>query len=100
MKLEFHPDAEVEQAAAAQRYESEVAGLGAQFVDEVQAGSRRLLEFPAIRSPLADRIRRLVLERFPFSVVYIVEGEFVRILAVAHQSRRPGYWRSRVARSR
>lgn len=39
--------------------------------------------------------RRIVLPRFPYSVVYEVHADHIVIVAVAHQRRRPGYWRDR-----
>ncbi|MBI3775205.1 MAG: hypothetical protein HY273_06575 [Gammaproteobacteria bacterium] len=39
--------------------------------------------------------RRYVMQRFPYSLIYTVSSEEIRILAVAHHSRRPGYWQGR-----
>lgn len=36
------------------------------------------------------------MRRFPYSVVYHLSGEVIRVIAVAHQSRRPGYWRGKM----
>ena len=49
------------------------------------------LRFP----PHAHSTRRAVVERFPWVVVFLVRAESIRILAVAHMRRRPGYWRGR-----
>jgi plasmid stabilization system protein ParE len=43
-----------------------------------------------------SRARRYVFPRYPFSLIYIVRGEALEIVAVAHGRRRPGYWRSRL----
>lgn len=40
-------------------------------------------------------IRRFVLRKFPYSIIYSIEPDCVMILAVAHQRREPGYWRER-----
>ena len=45
---------------------------------------------PAVRSRAVDK--------FPYRVVYFVADELVIVLAVAHEKRRPGYWRDRVIR--
>ncbi|MHB9003921.1 MAG: type II toxin-antitoxin system RelE/ParE family toxin [Coriobacteriia bacterium] len=42
-------------------------------------------------------IRKLVLAKFPYSLIYEIDGDVVLILAVAHQRRRPHYWRERRA---
>lgn len=41
-------------------------------------------------------VRRLLIERFPYSVVFVQHGNDVRVLAFAHHKRRPGYWRNRM----
>ena len=50
---------------------------------------------PGIGSPTSRGRRLFPLHRFPYSLVYRAEDDGVRIGAVAHQSRRPGYWRAR-----
>jgi len=96
MKLEFHPDAAVELVEAAAYYESQVPGLGERFAAAVRRALDLLLEHPAIGSPAGLHLRRFVLHRYPFVLYYSVTGDVLRVEAVAHQSRRPGYWRSRV----
>jgi len=96
MRYEFHPEAERELYEAASRYESEVSQLGFHLVDEVERVVRLLLEHPEMGSRLDDELRHFVLRRFPFSVVYAVVSEVVYVVAIAHGSRQPDYWRPRV----
>ena len=96
MNYEFHPEAEQELHEAAARYESEIAELGFRLVDEVEHVIQLLLEHPDLGSRLDSELRHFVLRRFPFSVVYAVTSEIVHVLAIAHGSREPGYWRPRV----
>jgi len=96
MKYEFHPEAEQELYEAASRYELEVSELGFRFADEVERVVRLLLDHPELGSRLDDELRHFVLRRFPFSVVYAVASDVVYIVAVAHGSREPGYWRPRI----
>jgi toxin ParE1/3/4 len=56
-----------------------------------------LLENPQLGATVEGEIRHFVLRRFPFSVVYAVVGQTIYVLAVAHGSRGPGYWKSRLA---
>ncbi len=98
MKLEFHPEAERELIEAAVRYELQVPGLGERFGEEVREAADFLLEHPEIGRPVEPDLRQLVLSRFPFTLIYAVPPETIHILAIAHHRRRPGYWRSRVAR--
>jgi plasmid stabilization system protein ParE len=96
MKYEFHPEAELELYEAALRYESEVTGLGVRFGDEVERVISLLLEHPEMGARVDENLRHFVFRKFPFSVVYAVVGDLVYIIAVAHGSREPEYWRLRV----
>jgi plasmid stabilization system protein ParE len=96
MKYEFHPEAELEFYEAALRYESEVPELGRRFTDEVERVVNVLLEHPEMGARVDEALRHFVLRRFPFSVVYGVTADLMYIVAVAHGSREPEYWRSRV----
>ena len=98
MKLEFHPEAELELIEAAAYYELQVPGLGERFEAEVRRATDLLLEHPEIGAPADPVLRKLVLNRFPFTLFYSVTSDVLRIEVVAHQRRRPGYWRSRVER--
>jgi plasmid stabilization system protein ParE len=91
----FHPDAEVELEEASLVYESRMTGLGKSFATEVQRTIALIRQFPDAGSPLGARRRRVLVDRFPYSVAYRRDTDSVVVIAVAHQRRRPGYWRSR-----
>jgi plasmid stabilization system protein ParE len=95
-RARFHPEAAAEIAAAARYYESEAEGLGSDFLDLVESGCSRLERFPDLGRPFGSRLRRLVLPRFPYSIIYWVGNESLTIVAVANHYRRPGYWRDRL----
>lgn len=96
MKLEFHPDAEIEINESAFYYESKVKGLGYRFIDEVGRHSKLLSKYPELGQFIEDNIRHLVFEQFPYSFIYTIEAECIWILAVAHQHKKPGYWHERI----
>ena len=98
MRLEFHPEAELELVEAALHYELEVPGLGARFEAEVRRAADLLLEYPDIGQAVDSDLRRFVLPRFPFTLIYSATSEVLRVEVVAHQSRLPGYWRKRIDR--
>lgn len=98
MNYEFHPEAELEVIEYAARYEADVLGLGERFGDEVERVVELLLENPNLGAPLDGEIRHFVLRRFPHSVIYAVIHDLLYILAVAHGSREPDYWRARIDR--
>jgi plasmid stabilization system protein ParE len=96
MRIEFHPAAGRELTDSARYYESKLPGLGADFLDEF----RRLLVLlnvnPEIGAVVEAPYRRMIFDRFPFSVIYRIKGSTLRIVAVAHQHRMPEYWKGRV----
>jgi len=98
MRLEFHPEAELELIEAALHYEMEVPGLGERFGSEVRRAMDLLLDHPEIGQQVDPDLRRFVLPRFPFTLIYSSTSDVLRIEAVAHQSRLPGYWRTRTDR--
>ena len=98
MKSEFHPEAEQEFIEASVFYESRVPGLGERFIAEVERAAELLTERPEIGQRIDQVFRRMVLRRFPYLLIYSVEAEEIRIVAVAHQRRPPGYWRGRTDR--
>jgi len=91
----IHPEALAEMAEAARFYEGRAPGLGREFFEEVVAVIRTAVENPEAGTPQESPFRRLLCRRFPFAVVYRQAGDELRILAVAHQRRRPGYWKQR-----
>jgi plasmid stabilization system protein ParE len=94
--VEFHPEAQDEFISAAQFYDRETKGLGPEFISTVQQAYERLSEFPASGAPFGRRLRRLLIPKFPYGLLYCVEPDRIYVIAVMHLHRRPGYWRSRL----
>ena len=90
----FHPEMDAELEDASLFYESRMAGLGKSFAAEVERTISLIRQFPDAGSPIGLARRRVLIARFPYSVVRR-DPDSVVILAVAHQRRRPGYWRRR-----
>lgn len=93
--------AEAGLAAALDWYEEQEPGLGAALLHEVDGVLDGLLTqelrgvgVPGVRSDLAAR--RVILDRFPYAVVFIDHADAIHVIAVAHHKRRPGYWRDRL----
>ena len=96
MIVSTHPLAEEELVDGAVYYAKQAnAALGEDFIGEFERSIALLRQYPNIGSPWRGGLKRLPMRRFPCSVVYYVSGEVIRVVAVAHQSRRPGYWRGR-----
>ena len=96
MRLQFHPEAELELIEAAVFYEGEVPGLGTRFATEVQRVVDLLLVHPEIGVRVEGNLRGFGLDRFPYTLIYSATADVLSIVVVANQRRRPGYWRSRV----
>jgi plasmid stabilization system protein ParE len=93
--VRFHPDADAEINEAAAFLDLESPGLGLIFLDDLEHAIEVILSHPEAAPILRGRLRRKMLRKFPYSVIYSIVGEEIRILAVCHQRRRPFYWRPR-----
>jgi toxin ParE2 len=98
MKLRITEEAEVEVDEAVAYFNAQRPGLGSEFAAQVRLGLDRLLQFPHAWPPIGRRLRRFLLGRFSYALIYYVDAEEIVIVAVAHLKRRPGYWRKRLKR--
>jgi plasmid stabilization system protein ParE len=100
-RVRFEDQAEAEYRLAGRYYEQRRANLGIEFFDAVDETIDRILEHPqsgsAVPSVPSDLlVRRRAVTRFPYHIVYLEMAHEIRVLAVAHDRRRPGYWMDRV----
>jgi hypothetical protein len=97
-----HPAARDEFLAAHEHYLVIDDGrLGDHFADEVAAVADLIFAWPRAGAPYRGRLRQPQIRmkrlgRFPYSLVYVVSVDRIFVLAYAHESRRPGYWRGRL----
>ncbi len=91
----FNTLAEAELGDAVDHYEGESPGLGSAFLAAVERAVADLVEYPESAPVLSGPYRKKVLTRFPFNLIYRLKRNEIRILAVAHQRRRPYYWLGR-----
>lgn len=99
MRLEVHSEARAEFLHAVSFYNARVPGLGLRFIAEIERCQKVLLETPLAGHPYGRRLRKFrVGDKFPYSIVYTVVADVLFVLAYAHGSRRPGYWRTRAVR--
>jgi plasmid stabilization system protein ParE len=92
----FHPIARRELEEAIDYYNAERQGLGSEFREEVQRVLALLARFPRLGQPVRGSVRRIMLSRFPYHIYYrLLASDNLRILAVAHNRRRPEYWADR-----
>jgi len=95
MKFQYHPEAARELTSSIDYYEEKSEGLGADFLDEIEEAIAKALAHPKSRPLLTDQDRRILLDRFPYEIIYEVTGNVILINAVKHLRRKPGYWKSR-----
>jgi plasmid stabilization system protein ParE len=95
LTFSFTPEAREELLETIQYYEFQSPGLGAAFLLAVQEGLDQLLTFPESAPILHGRVRRKLIRRFPYSLLYSLRQQHLRILAVMNQKRKPLYWRGR-----
>jgi plasmid stabilization system protein ParE len=93
--VSIHEAAEAEINEAADFYDLASPGLGREFLDEIERTMRSISEFPEAGPLVRARVRKRAIAKFPYSLVYSVRPDEIRILAVAHHKRRPFYWRGR-----
>ncbi len=96
MNVRFHAEAKKEYREAIQFYRSIDKQLAEHFVRQIDRALQQLSLRPRTFPILAGPFRRFLLKHFPFGVHYTLETEEqVVIWAIAHFSRKPGYWRAR-----
>jgi plasmid stabilization system protein ParE len=98
--VQVDPAAQAEIDAAMAWYEARSPGVGLDLLGEARHALERIAQYPDVGTP-TPRVRtergtrRLTLRRFPYAIVYRNRGDEIEVVAFAHHSRRPGYWRSR-----
>jgi plasmid stabilization system protein ParE len=100
--LRIHELAENELADAALWYERKQPGLGTALVELFDHAVERIRSGVLPSNPVpgvtrSKNARRVLLRRFPYSIVFYEHADKIVIVAFAHSSRRPGYWRTRKA---
>jgi plasmid stabilization system protein ParE len=92
-KYRFTSSALVELIEATLSYEKKVNGLGANFLDEIDATVARILSNPHAWHPLSKRARRCRTHRFPFGLIYQIRADEILILSVMDLRKDPTTWK-------
>lgn len=95
MNIHYHPDAFEEMVEAAIFYEEHQEGLGGRFLDTIEHSLTKISNHPTIWRADQRGRRKYRVKQFPYLLIYKISQETIYILAVAHTSRRPNYWRGR-----
>jgi plasmid stabilization system protein ParE len=92
MRVIFTRIARQELEDAVRFYELEYSGLGHRFKEEVRKSALRIAEYPKAWSIERGEVRKCLLHKFPYKLLYSVEEDHILVIAVAHQHRKPDYW--------
>ena len=96
MKYSLHPGAASDLREAAEYYRQQAGPVLSQtLLAEFERVVQLLMQRPLLGTPWIYEKRRLNMRHFPYAIVYMIATEEIRVLAVAHHSRCPGYWRKR-----
>ncbi len=97
MRIEFLPRARREMHREAEWYERRRVGFGDRFYVEMEKALAQIKQFPGAQPHVARGCRKVLLGRFPFSLIYAQPvPDLILIVAVAHMKRRPDYWKGRM----
>jgi plasmid stabilization system protein ParE len=96
LALEFVAEALAELECVTGDYEAASAGLGVRFRREVESACAAILEHPLLWRVRAEGFRRVNLPGFPYYITYVLIDQIVLVIAVAHASRHPDYWKKRM----
>jgi plasmid stabilization system protein ParE len=103
-RVRFDGEADAEYRFAGRWYEARREHLGVEFFDAVDATIDQIVAMPGAGArvrqlPAELTVRRRAVARFPYHVVYLELTSHIRVLAIAHDRRKPGYWKDRLARA-
>jgi plasmid stabilization system protein ParE len=98
MSVEPVAAAEPEIAEAVIYYAARSPKAARDFLADFEAAVQRIGQLPNAWPLVGKGLRRCLMSSFPYQIIYRVQGDTIRIYAVAHSKRRPGYWTKRVVR--
>ena len=96
MKVRFLPLARQDLDNAVTWYTAQSDELGQEFLDELDRAIRRSVSFPLASTEIEPGLRRCLLSRFPFGLVYGLDGNTLIVVAIAHLHREPRFWSDRI----
>jgi len=96
LEIQYHADIYHELRDAYNWYESQSPGLGEDFLHELDRAFSLIQNMPKTWPIISVNLRRFLLKRFPYGVIYSVKKDCIFVVAVMHLSRKPDYWRKRL----
>jgi plasmid stabilization system protein ParE len=96
MKLTIHPMAWAEYREAARYLKLRKHGLAESFLAEIKEGLQQILASPQTYPVIGGGVRRYLIRRFPYGILYRWEGDEISVFAIMHMRREPDYWKPRL----
>jgi hypothetical protein len=96
MKIKYLKLAKIEFDDAIKFYNTQQMNLGKYFQTDIKKSISRIKEFPYAYIELKHKIRRCVIHKFPYSILYSINKGTILIIAIANQHREPDYWVNRI----
>ena len=94
--LAFLPEASAEVECVTGDYEARSAGLGVRFRAEIESACAAIVQHPLLWRLRPGGYRRVNPPGFPFYIAFVTDEQQALIVAVAHASRHPDYFKSRI----
>jgi plasmid stabilization system protein ParE len=95
VKYQFLTPALFELTEAVEYYETQLLGLGLDFIEEIEATIIRILKFPEAWGQISEYYRHCNLRRFPYTLIYTsTSDDEIMIVSVFHQNREPLSWKN------
>lgn len=94
-KLEVHPEVYDELEKARLWYDEHAPGLRKEFLDEIARAVSTIQKAPDAWPVYSNNVRRFLVHRFPFAILYRYSDSTIQIIAAMHQRRKPDYWKNR-----
>jgi len=97
LPIVFLDEARAEFDAAADWYEAKMPGLGKTFVRHVEDVLKNIGALPRMHQMIHHSVRRAVVKKFPYTILYTIEPDHILVIAVFHGKRDPSIWQGRIS---
>jgi plasmid stabilization system protein ParE len=95
-RLIIRPEAELDIQAAFEWYEAQTLGLGSEFVRAVDVCLSGIGRNPFAYPKVYKQVRRSLIRRFPYGLLFVVEQDLIAVVACFHGKRNPKSWQDRL----
>ena len=96
MNVQYHENALQELRDIIDWYNAQRSGLGSIFLDKYESALEAIIASSGMWPNIEQNAKRYLTDQFPYGVIYTVDEDHIRVIAISHTSRRVGYWRSRL----